>query len=340
MRRLRFPEVLETRFTPGRAALLYLTDRCPVGCAHCSVDARADSPSISDFALFAELVAALAADERLTMVGISGGEPFVERRGLLHATAELAEAGKDVVLYTSGVWARHDGAPAWVGTAIDRACCVVLSTDAYHADSVDDDRWVRAATTVASYGVPLAVQVLDLPEMVEAAQRLLERAFGAQVADHADLSLIAPLPYGRGEGFFQLPPAAPPSTMGRCALLAAPVVRYDGVVTACCNEQVIKGRGPERLRRSCGSGSDLTETLGRLRSDGVLRVLGGKFGARGLVEHPEYADLASGRFRGICDLCWRAQLRARELGDEGGALLGVLASIGEEEVLHAGAGGR
>src|SRR2546430_12775423 len=105
MRRLSLAQVEEARQTLGQSVLLFLTDRCPVGCAHCSVDSRQDSPTISDFELFEQIVEALCTRPDLRLVGISGGEPFVERRGLMLASRRLIEAEKDVVVYTSGVWA-------------------------------------------------------------------------------------------------------------------------------------------------------------------------------------------------------------------------------------------
>ena len=100
MRALTLTELDGLRSVPGRAALLYLTDRCPVGCAHCSVDSRLDSPTIVDRAAFRSIVTDLAAIDGLVVVGISGGEPFVERGALIEAVSLLADAGKLVVPYT------------------------------------------------------------------------------------------------------------------------------------------------------------------------------------------------------------------------------------------------
>jgi organic radical activating enzyme len=330
---LRRAEVLRGRYRFGHAALLFLTDRCPVGCAHCSVDSRKDSPTIRDFALFEELVDAIAADEELDMVGISGGEPFVERRGLKIATDAFAAAGKDVVLYTSGVWARSKRVPGWVPDVVRNASTIFLSTDAYHADAIDDERYVRAARTIADCGVPIVVQVLDIPEMVEQAERLLVHAFGADFEAHAEISLIEPLPYGRGERLFARPPLMHAGSIGPCALLAAPVVRYDGVVTACCNEQVIMGRGPNRLRRRCESGADLAATLVAMRDDPLLTVIG-KVRAGAVVMHPRFADLASRRFHGICDLCWHLQDREpAPLGDRSDRLLTAMTVLTTKEAV-------
>ena len=115
----------------GRSTLLFITDRCPVGCAHCSVDSRRDSPTITDFELFGEIVEWLVAQD-YDVIGISGGEPFVERRGLSLAARRITEEGKRLVVYTSGVWAKRPDPPAWIAEVLDRSTTVFLSTDAFH----------------------------------------------------------------------------------------------------------------------------------------------------------------------------------------------------------------
>lgn len=328
MGRLMLAEVERRRNTPGRSLLLFITDRCPVGCAHCSVDSRRDSATIADFARFEAILAGICAQPRLTLVGISGGEPFVERRGLTLAVDRLVAAGKDLALYTSGVWATA-APPRWIREVIRPASCVFLSTDAFHAASVDEGRFVRASRTIAGEGVWIIVQVLHLPAMVARAERLLRTAFGEAYGDRAELSLIPPLPYGRGAAVFAPRERRAGAAFGACGSLAAPVVRYDGVVTACCNERVITGHGPERLRRRCASADDVTVGLAALRADPLLRVIGG-IGAGALTDHPRFADFAARKFSSICELCWASQARARE--DEADRLLTAMATIGPEAV--------
>ena len=328
MRKLTLAEVNAERSTPGASVLLFLTDRCPVGCEHCSVDSRRDSPAISDHGLLAELVAGICADEELRVVGISGGEPFVERRGLSATVRELADADKDIVLYTSGVWARRGRpAPDWIAGVLSAASCVFLSTDAFHAAAVDDESFASAARAVAAAGTPLVVQVLDRPAEVAEAQRLLARALGPDWAARAELSLAKPLPFGRGSGVFTIGPTRGADDLGRCRILASPVIRYDGQVSACCNENVITGKGPARLRATCRSRGELAEALAAFRRDPLLRLLGG-VGVPAVIRHPAYADLSSGTFRGICDFCWRAQERtAVPPGSDAGALIEAMAMV-------------
>jgi organic radical activating enzyme len=328
VRKLKLAEVTTERHTPGRAAALFLTDRCPVGCAHCSVDSRRDSPAITDHGLLAELVAGLCADAGLRTVAITGGEPFVERRGLSASVRALYEAGKDPVLFTSGIWARRGGQqPAWIASVLSMASCVFLSSDAYHAAAVDEEQFASAARSIADAGTPLVAQALDRPADVAEAERLLAVALGPKWDQRAELSLISPLPYGRGEGVFQLGRARAAGDLGRCRILASPVVRYDGRISACCNENVISGKGPGRLRAICRSRDDVAAALAAFREDPLLRLLNSP-GVPAVISHPAYADMASGTYRNICDFCWRAQERTSvPPGPDAGSLIGVMASL-------------
>lgn len=311
VRRLRRDAFRAGRFAGGRAVLLFLTDRCPVGCGHCSVDSRRDSPRITDFELLERLVSGLSDDDRIAMVGISGGEPFIERRSLSLVVEKLAEADKDIVLYTSGVWARH-GSPGWVEPVLRQAACVVLSTDAFHARQLDTAHFVEAARAIASAGAPVVVQVLDIASHVSEAQGLLSQAFGAEWERLAEISLTQPLPYGRGGSVFARPPLQlAESVRGGCELLAAPVVRYDGRIVACCNEEMIVGRGPGRMQRQCASGGELRQALDDIRSDPLLAAIG-SVGAGAVAMTPGYDDLATTQVHGRCDLCWRLQERTDE----------------------------
>lgn len=298
-------DVEAARRMRGHSTLLFITDRCPVGCAHCSVDSRLDSRTITDWSLFAEIVEALCADERLKVVGISGGEPFVERRGLSLASRRLAESGKAQVIYTSGIWAASDHPPAWVTDILRRASCVYLSTDAFHARAVADERYIRAARAIADAGARIVVQVLDIGNMVEQARTLLLTALGTRFEDIAELRPIHPLTHGRGSGVFAQPDRTHPGhTFGPCPLVTAPIVRYDGRVTGCCNESVIMGLGPTRLAAQAQTSSDVTAAMDAFHNDPLLRVIGNA-GLGILTKHPNFSDLADEQFEDQCHLCWK-----------------------------------
>jgi pyruvate-formate lyase-activating enzyme len=293
MRKLTLAETEELRRAPGATVALFLTDRCPVGCGHCSVGSRVDSATISDWVLFTEVVAGICTLPDLQAVAITGGEPFSERRGLIHAVRELHGAGKAVILFTSGYWAGEQPLP-WIFELLRKVSTVYLSTDSFHLSgsgrAVGQETLERAVRVIEDAGCQLVLQVLDEPGAAEEARRL---------SMTADLSVIPALPTGRGKGLFIQPAARPAESFGRCHLVNSPTVRYDGTVTACCNESVITGSGPDELRRQVSNRDQVAAALTALRRDPVLKLIGA-YGPRAL----EVA--VSGPFRTVCHACWSA----------------------------------
>jgi hypothetical protein len=314
MRRLTYAEIDAARHTRGSTALLFITDRCPVGCAHCSVDSRADSPKIRDFARFEQVVEGLCASS-YELIGISGGEPFVERRGLSHATARFRTAGKDVSIVTSGVWATTADPPRWIKDVIRRCGCLLLSTDIFHAAALPDERFIQAARTIANEGVWIVAQVIDDEEAGRRANDLLERAFGKGWPASAEIHRVPLLPYGRAADLFQPVATTAGQDFGPCHLARSPVIRYDGTASICCNEAVIMGRGPAALRRRCADAGDIAAVLADFDRHALLRAVG-DVGPGVLTVDPRLHDLSGRRYRSICELCWEMVERLGDAADD------------------------
>jgi hypothetical protein len=316
MRGLTYAEIDAARHRRGATALLFITDRCPVGCAHCSVDSRPDSPKIRDFARFERVVDGLCASA-YQLIGITGGEPFVERRGLSHATARLRSAGKDVSIVTSGVWATTDDPPGWIRDVIRRCGSLILSTDTFHSAVLPEQRFLRAARTIAREGAWLVAQVIDDPrtDAAEQAARLLERALGADWAASAEIHRVPLLPYGRAESIFQPVTAQAVGGFGPCHLARSPVIRYDGTMSVCCNEAVIMGRGPAALRRECDAVDEVAAGFSHFDEHALLRAVG-DVGPGVLTLDPRLQDLGDRRYRSICELCWEIVGRVGDAADD------------------------
>ncbi|NEO33063.1 MAG: hypothetical protein F6K36_22095 [Symploca sp. SIO3C6] len=306
-----------------------MTDRCPVGCSHCSVDSRPNSPTISDFSQFEGIVKWICRQSYLTTVGITGGEPFVERRGLTLAVANIAHAGKDIVLYTSGIWAKAK-LSQWIKEVLQQVNCVFLSTDSFHSKTVDDESFVKAAQAIAAEGTWLVIQVLAFPETVRKVRRLLEKAFGGEYSNYAELNLVQPLRIGRGVSVFDERPGKLGQDFGRCSLLASPVIRYDGVVSACCNEHVIMDRNEQKLRRLCHSNQDIEQSILDFKTDPLLQAFA-HIGLGNITGLPGFTDLANQEFPNICSLCKSIRQRMSEMGDSGNDLVSILNFIALED---------
>lgn len=325
---LRYQEIERMRRAVGQSVLLYLTDACPVGCEHCSVDARLDGRRITDMVAFAEIVETVCRRKRIQVVGISGGEPFVERRGLTLATTCARLAGKAVVVYTSGVWAgRTPRVPSWIREVLGATDTVVLSTSQFHFKSLPAGAAAAAALAAIEADCWLVVQTLNDPESLTATREMLEGALGLAWKEHAEVNVTSLLPYGRARAFANQKKASQTAAFGACVLAAAPVVRYDGSVFGCCNEQVLGGGGPEELRRE--GGTELAAALDAFEKWPALRVIR-EVGPAALAEHPTMRDIRDDEHESICSLCWRAVARLRSANAD--AFVESLATLVEKEL--------
>lgn len=323
-------ELDSTRNHPGKSCLVFLTDRCPVGCAHCSVDSRPDSPRIDDQGLFREVVNGILSVPSFELVGISGGEPFIERRALSYLVQECSIRGLRVVLYTSGIWAAK-GKPTWIAEVLERATAVVLSTDAFHTRAVNMEALHRAADMVIDAGCSLIVQTVDLPASRQPALGFVERVIRTAPDSNVELNLVPPLSVGRGQIAFASLPPLPRRTLtewGSCGLLGAPVIRYDGVVIACCNEAVLMGAGPDRLRRRCKTSAEVAEAVTALRSDPFLECMR-TVGVSMIGQLPWVNVPADKTYASICEACWELNEQFDKAGESDRRILRALNALSE-----------
>jgi hypothetical protein len=192
---------------------------------------------------------------------------------------------------------------------------VVLSTDAYHAARIAAPRYLAALRAAAESGTWIAVQVIGTPAQTAAAGRLLTAALGPSWPDHAELRATALLSRGRAaaappaDASPALPPipAPPPRqpgySSGPCWLARTPVVRYDGRVTACCNEDVVTGGGPAALHGRANGAGELREALGAMAGDPFLAVVAAA-GPGALTRLPRYREVGERTHPDICSACW------------------------------------
>ena len=298
---LNHDDIQHIRRQRGHTVLLFITDRCPVECDHCSVSSRRDSPSITDYDRFDNLLEGVFSLPKLELLGVSGGEPFVEKRGLQMVAVKTREHHLPLVVYTSGVWAVDEKTPQWIKSVLRACTAVYLSTDLFHEKKLKPGTFVRAARAIAAADCWIIVQTLDLIT----AQELLFKAFGPMWDEFAELQPIKALANGRGSELFHWSNRLPGHSFGPCDLALAPVVRYDGKVTACCNEEVITGRGPKHLKRECSDATELRQAIAAFQEDPLLKVIRGP-GLGTLTFHPRFNELANRHFSNNCELCWTA----------------------------------
>lgn len=294
------------RHRRGESVLLYITDQCPVGCAHCSVDARADSDRVADWEVFHDVVAGIVALPGLRSVAVSGGEPFAEQRALPYAIGEFADAGLETIVFTSGYWARESGsAPGWVRRLLPRISTLFLSTDGFHQGGVSHHRFVGALRAAHEAGCRIVVQELDTGDGARVAEGLLLEALGPRWADAAETNVITPCGTGGARGSSPSSSRHEVGSFSACTLLGSPTVRYDGVVIPCCNEGLITGHGPAALRAPTRRPEGVAQALSGFRNDPLLRVVG-RLGPGAAADLPGFEALREERFENVCGGCWKA----------------------------------
>lgn len=278
---------------------------------------------ISDFQLFGELLQGICLQESVKVVGISGGEPFTERRGLTLACEALKENNKKIVIYTSGMWAIAEEEPQWINRVLKACATVYLSTDSFHQNRVPAAHFQRAAAEIATAGVWLVVQTLE----VENTTLLLQDVFGTNFSKFVEVVGITPLQNGRGQEVFNFTQRHPAESMGTCRLAATPVIRYDGSITSCCNENIIMGKGPERFRVHAQNSQELQRTLIHFKHDPVMKSVA-QVGLGQILIHPKLNTLSHKKYLNNCELCWKIMEKFPELPGTD-RLIHAIAELGE-----------
>ncbi|HEY9390940.1 MAG TPA: hypothetical protein VIR27_14400, partial [Mycobacteriales bacterium] len=154
---------------------------------------------------------------------------------------------------------------------------------------------------------------------------LLAQAFGPTWAEQVELRRVPLLPYGRAAGQPDLSTSGRPGAwFGRCPVATSPVLRHDGQIVGCCNEQVLTGHGPATLRRRVTTADQTVAAFADLRADPHLRSVS-QIGLGPLTGLTGLTDLATREFTDPCQLCWAIARRRADpdtgVGDRVATLL-------------------
>lgn len=199
---------------------------------------------------------------------------------------------------------------------------VYLSSDVFHAQSIPEATLASAIQAIIDSETRLVVQTIENPEYEKYLETLLTKLLGAKWTEHADLSVLKLLPYGRAETLQISSATQEVQHFPRCGLLGNPVFRYDGQISACCHEPVITGDGPDGLTRKGGSTEEIVEAYHAFKADPVLTLLNHD-GGKTLSRFPEFEPITRKRYLSICDVCHDIQ-RLRKPENAGLALSAAL----------------
>jgi hypothetical protein len=298
-------EIMRWRPVPAAGLLLVLTERCPLGCAHCSTMSTMDGRDLVADEV-RRFVGSFGPADRPEIVLMTGGEPLL-RPGLVTELAVSARrAGARAAILTGGFFARGGRRPALVMAALGALDHVSVSVDRYHAGKLATADALSLVGDVIDLGIAASLHVTvtgdDDPYPAELAGQV-RRRLGADLP----MLVTAVRPLGRAAGWVRGgEPGAASAGVSPCAMAAWPVVTADGTVVACCNQDTVDRRPvPPHLLLGHISREDWRAVRSRTLGAPALRAI--------RAVGPTHLAGASAGTRGFCATC-------RRLSDQPSAL--------------------
>ncbi|MFR9722883.1 radical SAM protein [Streptomyces sp. MS19] len=262
-------EIVRLRARPGAGALLALTERCPLSCAHCSTRSGPDGPQ-HGAEPFLRFVSTFTPDDRPELLFLSGGEPLLRPALVAELAARGRAAGVRSAALTGMFFARGGRVPARLRRAVGGLDHLSASLDVFH------EREVPRADVLAALGVLLdlvpsvSVHVTsDDDAYVGTVLGELRRAFGERVP-----ALVARLrATGRARAFVRERAGPPERAVEPCGFALWPLVDVDGTVLACSRQSLVRRHRPPHLVLGHASRDGWPEVRRRSMEDGVLRAV-------------------------------------------------------------------
>ena len=265
---MRLDEIMSLRATVGAGLLVTATDRCPLHCAHCSSASTLRGRDLDTERLLTFLRGCGTAD-RPEVVLFTGGEPLL-RPDLIGAATEILHAiGAKVAVLTGAFFLRGNRIPAPIRELIPRLDQVSVSLDVFHEREVARARVFDLLRLLLELGVATSLHVVgDDPYLAEATD-----AVTAEFGPAVPMLVSEVRAVGRAKQWLTArEPDAP--GIAPCAMAAWPVITADGVITACCNQDVVDGRArPRHLVLGSVQANTWPVIRDRLSRQPLLRVI-------------------------------------------------------------------
>lgn len=306
----------QLRQSPCATVGFMITDRCPVGCSHCSVSSTSTSLGPKSIQEQCERIATMTADHRVRALVITGGEPFAHPKELL---AVLQRANLNVLraVHTSAYWGQKSNSRIY-SQILSNVDTLLIGIDTFHGERIPRDAVVSALRAAQAAGCWIVLQALDLSDgstspHIDLAETIALEAFGEEWPRNAEIMPIPPIAAGRASMDVRF---SKPKRAGACGLANGPILRHDGIMSACCNERVVLGAGPSALRTKVGE--NLPRALARLEETPLVRMVRSLPPMHILELAESMTSLPSPVTYDTCSACWA-------LGD-------LLESLSEDQV--------
>jgi hypothetical protein len=176
------------------------------------------------------------------LVLMSGGEALLKAETVRRVAEHARTVGTRSYLLSGMYFAREQRIPAPVKRAIDSVDHFAASIDAFHEEEVDRSAVIRVLRQLMDEGKDVSIQIVGLgdddPYLEQAVDDLR-----VSLDDRAPILVGHVGAVGRAAEWLHRdkPPllASAAASPAPCVLAAWPLVRFDGKVMSCCNQDVL-----------------------------------------------------------------------------------------------------
>ena len=304
------------RDRPYAAVGFVLTERCTAACRHCALSAGPGGRPAAEPSTVARWVRSVGEAPTTQAIGLTGGEPFLERAALEAALRAAHDTGLRTTVFTNAYWATGPQAACEALAQLPRIDLLEISADVFHEEFVPLENVRHAAEAALGLGMGVWFQVAEVE--AESFDTRLRGVLGPRITGAAEFSQAAILDAGRSLGapWSDRPPRTPELPAGACKRLGTPLVCPDGSVLACCSEYAYGESCPAALRLGTLEERSLSAMVQDAQSDPLLAALRA-LGPAYVADVARDSGWQGGRYRegNVCDLCLDL-LREASLADE------------------------
>lgn len=209
-----------------------LTNRCPLKCEHCFINASPSDGVDMDTKMVSNIASQLKdLQGTITRIGITGGEPFLRSQEINIISEAANRMGATVGIVSSGYWARSKLEAERIIGAHKNVKQYDLSTDLYHLRFVPLTNIKNAYEAAKKNDKLVTIRFTEGYGNLEKEKLLMEeiRTFAGEEIHTQSL-----IPIGRAGYLDEKFPFTRKKSPVPC-LSNSPMVREDGVVLPCCN---------------------------------------------------------------------------------------------------------
>ena len=211
--------------------ILSITEKCPLECDHCIVDAslkREDSNDIN----WVKLLNDWNLEYPLKRVSITGGEPFYTSKNLENISKYCLEKNITLGVISSGYWAHSFKKAKKELGKYKGITYLTLSTDSFHQAYVPISYIVNAYKATQELGISCSIKI-TAENINSIKENISYKILLETISSTEDIIFQKLVPVGRASS---LDKTKENSLIRKVCLSTSPVVKSNGKVIPCCNE--------------------------------------------------------------------------------------------------------